>query len=568
MMNVLVLNGSPKGEHSNTLKLTNAFLDGILQADSADIHMVDINEQNLHECTGCFSCWGKTPGVCIFQDDMAGLLQKILWADVIVLSFPLYCFSLPAGLKNFIDRQLPLDLPFMEPGAEGGSHPTRYPMEDKRYVLISTCGFYTAEGNYDAVNAQFDRLWGKDCYTTLYCGQGELFRVPELQKSTDEYLRYVKLAGTEFVKGSISEKTREKLNQPLFPREIFEAMADASWGIEPEAYASSQGAEGQIPKEAPAVTPEASAVSSTVKQGESNTIHPALIFTRQMAALYNKSAWKGHDVILEFFYTDVNQTYQLVLGKDGHKVLTDNFLPCTTRIETPLEVWRKIGSGQLDGQQAMMDRLYRVTGDFNLMLHWDEYFGWDAEPEPTASSPESKKTNMNLMLLPWITIWVLLSIHGFWGGISGIVLCGILPFGFLKYKPTVFEAISIFSVTTISLLSVLGYPDDLLIPVSYLLFGLMWFVTIFLKVPLSAWYSMNRYGEEKALHNPLFIQTNRILTACWGVLYLLTPLWTYPLLQTPLAPLTGLFNSALPAAMGVFTLWFQRWYPRHYASGR
>lgn len=78
MMNILVLNGSPKGEHSNTLKLTNAFLDGILQADSADIHMVDINEQNLHECTGCFSCWGKTPGVCIFQDDMAGLLQKIL----------------------------------------------------------------------------------------------------------------------------------------------------------------------------------------------------------------------------------------------------------------------------------------------------------------------------------------------------------------------------------------------------------------------------------------------------------------------------------------------------------
>lgn len=536
MMKILVLNGSPKGEHSNTLKLANAFLDGILQADSADIHRVSINEQNLHPCTGCFSCWSKTPGVCIFQDDMAGLLQKILWADVILLSFPLYCFSLPSDLKNFIDRQLPLNLPFMEPGSESGSHPARYPMEDKRYVLISTCGFYTAEGNYDAVNAQFDKLWGKGRYTTLYCGQGELFRVPELQKRTDEYLRYVKMAGTEFVKGSITEETREKLNQLLFPKKVFEAMADASWGIEP--------------------------------QGESAAVHPALIFTRQMAALYNKSAWKGHDIILEMCYTDVHKTYQLVLGKDGHKVLTHNFLPCTTRIETPLEVWKKIGGGQLDGQQAMVDRLYKVTGDFHLMLHWDEYFGRAEEPESTASSPEDQKTNMNLMLLPWITIWVLLSIHGFWGGIAGIVLCGVLPFGFLKYKPTVFEAISICSVTVISLLSVLGHPDDLLIPVSYLLFGLMWFVTVFLKVPLSAWYSMNQYGKEKALHNPLFIKTNRILTALWGVLYLLTPLWTYPLLQTSLAPLTGLFNSALPAAMGIFTLWFQRWYPRHYASGR
>ncbi|MDR3123305.1 MAG: NAD(P)H-dependent oxidoreductase, partial [Treponema sp.] len=31
-MNILVINGSPKGEKSNTLKLTTAFIDGIHKA--------------------------------------------------------------------------------------------------------------------------------------------------------------------------------------------------------------------------------------------------------------------------------------------------------------------------------------------------------------------------------------------------------------------------------------------------------------------------------------------------------------------------------------------------------
>ena len=174
---------------------------------------------------------------------------------------------------------------------------------------------------------------------------------------------------------------------------------------------------------------------------------------------------------------------------------------------------------------------------------------------------------MSVMLLPWIAIWVSVSINSFWGGIIGILLCAAVPFAFLKYRPTVFEYITVFAVSLVSLLSVLGYPTDILIPASYLAFGLMWSVTAFMKIPLSAWYSMNNYGVEKALRNPLFLQTNRILTACWGVLYLVTPVWTYLLLHTTLASWTGLFNSILPAVMGVFTVWFEKWYPKHYAAG-
>lgn len=33
-MNILVINGSPKGERSNTLRLTNAFLEGITDSSN------------------------------------------------------------------------------------------------------------------------------------------------------------------------------------------------------------------------------------------------------------------------------------------------------------------------------------------------------------------------------------------------------------------------------------------------------------------------------------------------------------------------------------------------------
>ena len=86
----------------------------------------------------------------VMTDDMQEGIEGELWADLMIWSFPLYYFSVPGLLKNFIDRQLPMNLPFMEEqeGQTGsGGHPSRYDMSGKRHLLISTCGFYTAKNN-------------------------------------------------------------------------------------------------------------------------------------------------------------------------------------------------------------------------------------------------------------------------------------------------------------------------------------------------------------------------------------------------------------------------------------
>lgn len=562
-MKILAINGSPKGKRSNTWRLTSAFLEGISAKEESagvqppEIEIFNIGSLNIKPCLGCFSCWNKTPGECCIHDDMQGVIEKILWADVVVWSFPLYYFGLPGQLKTLIDRQLPMSLPFMSAETESGGHPSRYDMSGKRTVVISTCGFYTAKGNYDCVASLYDRLCGKGGYTAIFCGQGELFRVKELSERTDEYLSWVKNAGQEFASGGITGETRGRLDQNLFPRDVFEAMADASWGVG--------------------------------ESGEKQDL--SLVFTRQMAALYRKGSWQEHDVVLDMNYTDIGKVYRITLGQKGSRVELepeDGFAGgFTTRINTPFDVWRSIASGEIAGDEALMKHLYSVEGDFDLMMRWDDYFGaaTSAGAGADGNDPDAfegvngrggggnskrasePKTNMLLLLIPWIVFWVVASIDGFLGSLVSVAVCVLLPVLMHRTKATLYDQISGLGVGACSVALLAGASPILVIPVSYLLFGLMWTVSCFLKVPLTAHYSKNSYNGEAALCNPIFMRTNRILTAAWGVLYLITPIWTYFIMQTDAASFVGAINSVLPALMGVFTAWFQKWYPRHIARG-
>ncbi len=79
---------------------------------------------------------------------------------------------------------------------------------------------------------------------------------------------------------------------------------------------------------------------------------------------------------------------------------------------------------------------------------------------------------------------------------------------------------------------------------------------------------MNDYSGKKSLENPIFIKTNRILTIMWGILYIITPIWTYIIMQTDFSAFTGIINSVIPLFMGIFTVWFQKWYPAKVARGK
>ena len=549
-MKILLINGSPKGKRSNSLKLAYSFIEGFKngctdneERESISIDELHVASMEIAACKGCFACWQKTPGVCCIKDDMQTVIEKLIEADLILWSFPLYYFNVPGILKNLIDRQLPMSLPFMSSKQDGygsGSHDSRYDMEGKRHVLISTCGFYSADGNYDSVLRMFDHFLGKGNYTTIFCGQGELFHVKELSARTDDYLATVKCAGSEYaITGTISEETDAILHTLLYPRDVFEKMADASWGI-----------------------------SKTTGEKEPDD----LVFTRQMAALYKKDAYDGKERVLEIHFTDLDHTYQIRLSKTGSEVFTDGSLSSTTHIDTPFTVWSAISRGEIGGAEALGKQMYTVSGDFSLMIDWDKFFGSTSGVKKTEKAPqntiEQKKPSMMTMLIPWITFWIAVSINPEVGAVITLLVIATIPFIMRKHNFVIWDQLSMAAVALLSVAANITGNGALPTNIGYLIFGLFWLLSCLTKEPLCATYVKYNYGGESAHQNPLFIKTNYILAAAWGVLYVLTAVWTFLLRKVGFGNVLILVNNLIPVLMGLFTGWFQKWYPAWLARGK
>lgn len=536
-MKILVINGSPKGNASNTLKLTHAFLEGMNHVEKQDIEFIDLMTSKLSPCTGCYGCWTKTPGTCVLKDDMQTYLPKVLAADLLIWSFPLYYFGMPSKTKMFLDRLLPTTLPYMVKREAGGTtHPYRYELSHQKHLLISTSGLYSTENNYDALLKQFDILY-YGSYDKIICTEGELFRVPQLNKRTNQYLGYVKEAGIEYAsQGAISAQSKAHLEELLYPAEAFIQMADASWEITKSNEAPVSGKK-------------------------------ALNFMKQMSATFDPEAVLPSDhFIIEMNYTDLDERYQFVIHEGKCRLLTQDFYPNTVLIETPFEVWIQISEGKLNGAQAMMDKLYKVTGSFETMMKMNDLFG-SQENSPEMPEVKTQKSVMLMLLIPWIVLWILLPLQSKIAGVLAITICALLPLLSFKIKQTIYEKAGYVLVSLLGLGALVGMDTSLLVLLSYFLFGVLWLVSTFTKIPLTAYYSSASFKGEEAYNNPLFIKTNRILTMMWGILYILSSVLSYFLMKSVFADYTGLINYAIPSGMGLFTAWFAKWYPAKIAKG-
>jgi len=109
----------------------------------------------------------------------------------------------------------------------------RYDLSKQRQFYISSCGFWTAEGNYDSIIKLFERGVGVNHKEfTIFCGQGGLFGEPGAEEYVNAYFENVRKAREEFATGGISKETRELFAQTILPREVHERDVDASWEIE------------------------------------------------------------------------------------------------------------------------------------------------------------------------------------------------------------------------------------------------------------------------------------------------------------------------------------------------
>ena len=225
-MKILVLNGSPKKDGSDTMHITRAFLDGMKEAGEQDIHVIHAVEKHIEYCTGCFSCM-HNGGKCIFDDDMRPILEEILESDLLILSFPLYCYGMPAPLKAIIDRVLPLSSMAMQKVGDRYEHIGQADFSRLSYLMICGCGFPNSRQNFEPAVAQF-KLMFQDNHTIITVPESPMFNVKEADPVTVPRLELVREAGRQYAKaGVIDEKLLAEICSPMIPEEQYAAIVNS-----------------------------------------------------------------------------------------------------------------------------------------------------------------------------------------------------------------------------------------------------------------------------------------------------------------------------------------------------
>ena len=225
-MKILVLNGSPKQDKSDTMNITRAFLEGMNEAAPQDIYVIHTIDRHIEYCTGCFSCM-RNGGSCIHDDDMKAILNKILDSDLLILSFPLYCYGMPASLKAMMDRTLPLSSMAMQKVGDRYEHVGQADFSHLRYLMICGCGFPNSQHNFEPAVMQFKMCFPCN-HTIMTVPESPMFNVPEATVVTVPRLALVKQAGRQYVeKGGIDPNLLTEITSPMIPEEQYAAIVNS-----------------------------------------------------------------------------------------------------------------------------------------------------------------------------------------------------------------------------------------------------------------------------------------------------------------------------------------------------
>jgi multimeric flavodoxin WrbA len=346
-MKVLALNSSPRaGGQSKTELLLTHFVSGMKRA-GADVEVVNLRQKKISFCTGCYTCWTKTPGVCVHRDEMAlELFPKWRESDLAVYASPLYHFLVNAQMKAFIERTLPSLMPYLKPNGETTTHPLRGKRPES--VLISVAGF-PEMSNFDQLSFWAKKVFGKGLLAEIYRPAAEALTN---SWKLEDILNAMEQAGEDIINSKgVAAPTLALIEQPLTDPATMAATANLMW-------------QALIDRK---MTPAEAAHNGHIapRPGSIETFMAMLNFAFNPVKAADKNGtlqfnFNGSGAGSCFFVMDKGKCAAFLGRADAPD--------CT--IESPFEVWADIIEGKTDGGQALMDGKYKANGDISLLMVW------------------------------------------------------------------------------------------------------------------------------------------------------------------------------------------------------
>ncbi|HQD90309.1 MAG TPA: flavodoxin family protein [Syntrophomonadaceae bacterium] len=122
-MKVLFINGS--GSESSINSYIHSAIDS-LSANGHNARELVLRDMKYSPCRGCFNCWVKTPGTCVYKDDGDTICREFITSDIVILASPVIMGYPSALAKNALDRIIPLLHPHLEDFGGEVHHRMRY----------------------------------------------------------------------------------------------------------------------------------------------------------------------------------------------------------------------------------------------------------------------------------------------------------------------------------------------------------------------------------------------------------------------------------------------------------
>jgi multimeric flavodoxin WrbA len=152
-MIITIVDGSPKAISEKSFT---ADLAGSLIEKGHEVNLFKAKNMKINYCTGCWTCWWKTPGECMHNDDMPQLYRIYLKSDLVLHYSPLLAGFVSSGLKTINDRTIPLVHPYMAL-VQGECH------HRKRYEHYPALGLIVDQTDADAQDLEIT----KDLYSRM-----------------------------------------------------------------------------------------------------------------------------------------------------------------------------------------------------------------------------------------------------------------------------------------------------------------------------------------------------------------------------------------------------------------
>lgn len=235
-MKATVINSSPHRKCGNTSLILTPFLDS-LKEQGVEVKLFYTKTEKIQPCTGCYTCWYKSPGICSIHDNMEKILTHLRESEIWVFASPIYAVGMTGPLKTVLDRLLPLSKPFVSV-RDGQCRLTFYDdVKVKKIVLVSSCGFWNMENFQtiideiscfsEKINAQFA---GK-----LLRPSGDFFRIAlKSGASVDDIIHASSRAAVDLIgKGAVSEECEKIVSRRIMSFhdsiDAFNIYAEKEW---------------------------------------------------------------------------------------------------------------------------------------------------------------------------------------------------------------------------------------------------------------------------------------------------------------------------------------------------